>query len=184
MKQFFADFKKFAMRGNVVDLAVGVIIGAAFGSVTKSMVEDVMMPPLGLVIGRVDFKEMYAPLDLDSYDKLKDKLLDQEKAAVKKQNEERAAHQPPQPPLEIPTEKKKPSLQQAIDGGVPTLRFGIFINNCINFFFVALAVFLLVKIVTRLQKQEPPPTKAELSTSEKLLSEIRDELKKGHAKTG
>ena len=57
------DFKAFAMRGNVVDLAVGVIIGAAFGKIVTSVVNDLLMPPLGLVLGKVDFKSLYVPLD-------------------------------------------------------------------------------------------------------------------------
>jgi large conductance mechanosensitive channel len=56
------DFKKFVMRGNVVDLAVGVIIGGAFGAIVKSLVEDVIMPPIGLLLGRVDFANLFAVL--------------------------------------------------------------------------------------------------------------------------
>lgn len=56
---FFADFKAFALKGNVIDLAVGVIIGAAFGKIVTSLVDDIIMPPLGLVIGKVDFSELF-----------------------------------------------------------------------------------------------------------------------------
>src|SRR5262244_979034 len=58
----FEEFKKFALRGNVLDLAVGVIIGAAFGKIVNSLVNDVLMPPIGLLIGRVDFKELFVNL--------------------------------------------------------------------------------------------------------------------------
>lgn len=58
MKSFLNEFKKFAMRGNVIDMAVGIIIGAAFGKIVNSLVEDVLMPPIGLVLGRVDFSEL------------------------------------------------------------------------------------------------------------------------------
>jgi large conductance mechanosensitive channel len=64
------DFKEFAMRGNVMDLAVGVIIGAAFGKIVTSLVEDVLMPPLGQVLGKVDFSGLYFSLDGKSYDSL------------------------------------------------------------------------------------------------------------------
>lgn len=57
------DFKKFIMRGNVVDLAVGVIIGAAFGKIVSSLVEDIIMPPLGLIVGKVDFSNFFIPLN-------------------------------------------------------------------------------------------------------------------------
>jgi large conductance mechanosensitive channel len=146
---FFADFKKFAMRGNVIDLAVGVIIGAAFGTVTKSMVDDVIMPPLGLAIGKVDFKELYVPLDRAWLE-----------SAIKEGG-------------------SMPPLAKAQEAGVATLRYGMFINTIINFIFVAFGVFLLVKLMMKLQRQAPPPppTPAELTTSEKLLTEIRDSLR-------
>lgn len=58
MKEFFNEFKKFAMRGNVMDMAVGIIIGAAFGKIVTSLVEDVIMPPVGLALGKVDFSDL------------------------------------------------------------------------------------------------------------------------------
>lgn len=64
------DFKEFAMRGNVMDLAVGVIIGAAFGKIVTSLVEDVLMPPLGQLIGKVDFSKLFISLDGKSYETL------------------------------------------------------------------------------------------------------------------
>jgi large conductance mechanosensitive channel len=64
------EFKEFAMRGNVMDLAVGVIIGAAFGKIVSSLVEDVLMPPLGQLLGKVDFSGLYFSLDGKSYDSL------------------------------------------------------------------------------------------------------------------
>jgi large conductance mechanosensitive channel len=148
---FFSDFKQFAMRGNVLDLAVGVIIGAAFGTITKSLVDDVMMPPLGLVMGKVDFKEQYIPLDLEKYDNLKEKTS---KVHV-----------------------GKPTLDEVKEAGLPTIRYGLFLNAIINFIFVAFAVFLLVKGMMKLQREAPPPKPAEMTTTEKLLTEIRDELK-------
>jgi large conductance mechanosensitive channel len=64
------EFKEFAMRGNVMDLAVGVIIGAAFGKIVSSLVEDLLMPPLGQLLGKVDFSGLYFSLDGKSYDSL------------------------------------------------------------------------------------------------------------------
>jgi large conductance mechanosensitive channel len=61
------DFKKFVARGNVLDLAVAVIIGAAFGAIVTSLVNDVVMPPIGLILGKVDFKELFFPLDGKTY---------------------------------------------------------------------------------------------------------------------
>jgi large conductance mechanosensitive channel len=64
------EFKEFALRGNVVDMAVGIIIGAAFSTIVKSLVDDVIMPPIGLITGGVDFSDVYIPLSSQSYDSL------------------------------------------------------------------------------------------------------------------
>ena len=120
----WSDFKAFIMRGNVLDLAVGVIIGAAFGTVVKSVVDDVIMPPIGLAIGGVDFSNMFVVL------------------------KEGAAAAAPYA-----------SLAEAKAAGAVTLNYGAFINTIITFLIVALAVFMLVRIVSKLQKQPaaPPP---------------------------
>jgi large conductance mechanosensitive channel len=144
---FLADFKKFAMKGNFVDLAVAVIIAGAFGTVTTSLVGDVLMPPLGLLLNNVDFKDLYLPLD--------GAWLDQAMADG----------------------GSMPPLAEAQAAGVATLRYGMFINTLINFVFVAFAVFLLVKVLTNLQKKEPPPPPPGPTASETLLAEIRDLLK-------
>ncbi len=133
------EFKEFALRGNVVDMAVGIIIGAAFGKIVTSLVNDVVMPPLGLITGKVDFSQLYWSLTSAEY----------------------------------------PSLAAAQAAGAPTLNYGLFINAVLNFIIVALAVFLLVRAMNRLQRkaeetpQEPPKPSAEVQ----LLSEIRDALK-------
>ena len=67
MSGFFQEFKEFALRGNVVDLAVGIIIGVAFGAVVNSLVEDVIMPPLGLIVGNVDFSNLFINLSGEDY---------------------------------------------------------------------------------------------------------------------
>jgi large conductance mechanosensitive channel len=70
MAGFFQEFKEFALRGNVVDLAVGIIIGVAFGAVVNSLVQDVVMPPLGLIIGNVDFSSLFINLSGQDYPSL------------------------------------------------------------------------------------------------------------------
>lgn len=131
------EFKAFAMRGNVVDMAVGIIIGGAFGKVVSSMVNDVIMPPIGMLLGNVDFSQMAIMLKKESID-----------AAGSK----------------IP--------------GV-TLGYGMFVNTIVNFFIVALAIFVVIKLMNAAKKKEeaapaaPPPPSAE----EKILTEIRDILR-------
>lgn len=127
-----SEFKAFAMRGNVMDLAVGVVIGAAFGKIVTSLVDQVIMPPIGMLIGGVDFSAY------------------------------------------------KWVLQPAgADGkGEVALQYGAFFNTIIQFAIVALAIFLVVKIMNRMIKKEeaaPAPPSAEVV----LLTEIRDLLKKG-----
>ncbi len=117
------SFKAFVMRGNVMDLAVGVIIGAAFGAVVKSLVDDVIMPPIGLATGGMDMSRLYVLL----------------KAGT--------AAPPPYP-----------SLAAAHEAGAVTLNYGAFINTIITFLIVALAVFLLVRAVSRMYTHPAPPT--------------------------
>lgn len=112
----FKEFKEFAMRGSVLDLAVGIIIGGAFGKIVSSFVGDVLMPPLGLLLGRMDFTNLFISLNGKPYD----------------------------------------SLQLAKAAGAPTLNYGLFANTVIDFVFVAFAVFLLVRAVNRLKRQEAP----------------------------
>lgn len=129
------EFKTFAMRGNVVDLAVGVVIGGAFGAIVTSLVGDLIMPVVGILTGGVDFS----------------------KAAV----ELRAA---------------------SADGKLPAVLFGYgkFIQSFINFVIVAWAIFMLVQLMNRLKKKEQaaPAAAPAPSAEEKLLTEIRDLLKK------
>ncbi|HLO59682.1 MAG TPA: large-conductance mechanosensitive channel protein MscL [Bacteroidales bacterium] len=132
------EFKQFAMKGNVVDMAVGIIIGAAFGRIVSSLVNDVLMPPLGLAIGGVDFTELKAVL--------KPATLDAAGNAV-----------------------------QAV-----TLNYGVFVQTIIDFIIVAFAIFMLVKGMNSLKKKEEaaPAVPPAPTTEEKLLTEIRDLLKK------
>ena len=132
------EFKEFAMRGNVIDLAVGVIIGAAFGKIVTSLVNDMIMPPIGLVLGKVDFSNLFLSLH-GSYN----------------------------------------TLKEAEAAGAPVIKYGVFINNVIDFLIVAFVIFLLIRGINQLQrkKEEAPAAPAGPTPTEKLLTEIRDELK-------
>jgi large conductance mechanosensitive channel len=116
------DFKEFAMRGNVVDMAVGIVIGVAFGAVIKSLVADVLMPPIGLLLGNVDFSNLFITLKAG---KVAGPYV---------------------------------SLAAAQAAGAVTLNLGVFINTIISFIIVAFAVFLLVRGINQLRReQEAPP---------------------------
>jgi len=142
------EFKAFAMRGNVVDLSIGVIIGAAFGNIVNSLVKDVIMPPIGKLIGNLDFSNLYLPLS---------EKITQEQATFN------VAH----PGLHLP-------LAEAQKLG-PVFAWGDFVSITLNFIIVAFCIFLLVKGMNKLvrhQEAVAPPT-----PTEQLLTEIRDLLK-------
>jgi len=117
------EFREFAVKGNVMDLAVGVIIGAAFGKIVSSIVEDVVMPLIGVMMGGLNFSDL------------------------------------------------------AVKVGSATLKYGKFLQTCLDFFLIALAVFLLVKLINRIKREEEKPAAAK-PRQEELLEEIRDLLKK------
>jgi large conductance mechanosensitive channel len=114
----FKEFKEFAMKGNVLDMAIGIVIGGAFGTIVKSMVSDVLMPPIGLLLGGVDFSNLFA---------------------VVKEGTPAAPYA---------------ALADAQAAGAVTVNWGLFVNNVISFVIVALAVFLLVKTINRLRREE------------------------------
>jgi large conductance mechanosensitive channel len=116
------EFREFAVKGNVMDLAVGVIIGAAFGKIIGSVVEDMIMPLIGTLMGGLDFSSL------------------------------------------------------AIKVGTATIKYGKFLQTCLDFLIIAWVVFLLVKAVNRLRRQDPPAAAAP-PRQEVLLEEIRDLLK-------
>ena len=116
------EFKEFAMRGNVVDMAVGIIIGAAFGTIINSLVADVIMPPIGLLLGNIDFSNL---------------------SIILKEGTKAPA------PYE--------SLAAAKAAGATSIHYGIFINTIITFLIVAFAVFLLIRNINRLKRQEEAP---------------------------
>ena len=148
MGKFIEDFKAFALKGNVVDMAVGVIIGSAFGKIVSSLVADIIMPPIGVLTGGVDFKNLKAVL----------------KEAV--------------PAVVDEAGNEVSAAAEAV-----TLNYGMFIQNVIDFLIIALSIFCVIKMMTKLSKKkeeapaepapEPEPTKEEV-----LLTEIRDLLKK------
>jgi large conductance mechanosensitive channel len=137
---FIKEFREFAIKGNVVDLAVGVIIGGAFKTIIDSVIADLVMPVIAAIIGSPDFSNLYIPL----------------KGSV---------------PAGTP-------LAEAKKLGIPIFAYGNFITVVINFLLLALVIFWMVKGINKLRRETPPPPPAEMSTTDKLLVEIRDALKK------
>lgn len=131
-KGFIAEFKKFAMRGNVIDMAVGIIIGAAFGKIVDSLVKDVIMPPIGLLLGKVDFSNLFFVLKNG-------------------------------PDYTAPYV----SLAQAQNAGAVTMNIGNFMNSVISFTIVALAVFILINGINKLQEKIDLSDEAPSPTSKK-----------------
>src|SRR6186997_482273 len=133
------EFKKFAMRGNVIDLAVGVIIGAAFGAIVSSLVADIIMPIIGAATGGLDFSNYYTALSSKV-----------------------------QAGLSYADAKKQGAV----------LGWGQFLTITLNFVIVAWVLFLVIKGINKLKKEEPAPPPPGPSPEAKLLTEIRDLLKK------
>ena len=115
------EFKEFAMRGNVVDMAVGIIIGAAFGTIVKSLVADIIMPPIGLLLGNVDFSNLFIVLKQGA------------------------------------TAGPFATIAEAQKAGAVTINYGMFVNTIISFLIVAFAVFLLIRALNKLQRDEEAP---------------------------
>lgn len=111
------EFKEFAMRGNVMDMAIGIILGAAFGAIVTSLVNDLLMPPIGLVMGGTDFTDLFIDLGGESY----------------------------------------ASLAAAREAGAPVIAYGAFLNKVLDFLIVAFVIFLVVKQMNRLKRQEEAP---------------------------
>ncbi len=118
------EFRDFAMRGNVIDLAVGVVIGGAFGKIVTSFVNDVLMPPIGLLLGKVNFTDLYVVL----------------KGEI---------------PAGTPLSEAK-----AITGAI-TWNYGAFLSTIIDFLIITFAVFLVIRIMNRMKKQENAAAPAE-----------------------
>jgi large conductance mechanosensitive channel len=135
----FEEFKKFALRGNVVDLAVAVIIGVAFGAIVTSLVNDIIMPLIGAITGGLDFSNYYTALSSKV-----------------------------QPGLSYADAKKQGAV----------LGWGQFLTLAINFLIIAWVLFLAIKGINKLKKEEPPVPAPGPTPEVKLLTEIRDLLKK------
>ncbi len=125
----WAEFKKFALKGNVLDLAVAVVIGAAFGKIVSSLVDSIIMPLVGIILGGYDFKGLNVQI------------------------------------------------------GDATVAYGVFIQNVVDFFIVAFAIFLFVKGIERFKKKkEEEPAPPEPDRKEELLQEILVTLQKSKQK--
>ena len=124
MSKITDEFKEFISRGNVIDLAVGFIIGTAFGAIVKSLVDDVIMPPIGLLLGKVDFSNLFAILK------------------------------------EGDTPPPYHTVAAAKEAGAVTLNYGLFINSIITFLIIALAVFIIVKVINNMQREKEAPPAA------------------------
>ena len=135
---FVKEFKEFAMKGNVMDMAVGVIIGGAFGKIVSSLVDDIIMPLVGKVLGNADFTNLFIPLSGQA-----DGL----------------------------------TLEKARELG-SVFAYGQFCQNIIEFLIIALCIFLMIKAVNKMKKQEEPAPEAPAGpTTEELLADIKDILK-------
>ena len=121
------EFRDFAIRGNVIDMAVGIIIGAAFGPIVGSLVGDVIMPPIGLLLGNVDFSNLFVIL--------KDGVVAGPYASV----------------------------AAAKEAGAVTINYGTFVNTIINFVIIAFAVFLMIRVINRLKREQPAPAAAPMT---------------------
>ena len=136
--RFIKEFKEFIARGNVIDLAVGIIIGAAFGKIVNSLVNDIVMPPIGLLLQGINFQNLFISLNGHHY----------------------------------------ATVQAAKTAGAATINYGNFITVTIEFLIVAASVFLVIKAISTLRHNNKAPVTPPPTTSETLLSEIRDLLKK------
>ncbi len=131
------DFKSFLMKGNVVDMAVGFIFGAAFGVLVKSLVTNIIMPPVGQAMADVDFANMFYALDGNTY----------------------------------------ATLAELEEAGAPAIKYGTFINDAIGFVILGFVIFMLVRMITNMQKKEEAKPAAPAADIV-LLTEIRDALAK------
>jgi large conductance mechanosensitive channel len=125
MKEFIAEFKAFAIKGNVIDLAVAVVVGAAFGKIVSSLVDNIIMPVVGILLGGINFTHL------------------------------------------------------AIHIGDAVITYGIFLQSVLDFGIISFVIFMVVRVISRLQKKEAAtPAPKEPSAEVKLLTEIRDSLRR------
>jgi large conductance mechanosensitive channel len=137
----FKEFKAFILRGNVLDLAVGLVVGAAFSKIVSSFVADILLPPVGMLIGKLDFSNLFLDLSHGSY----------------------------------------ASLAEAKKAGAPTINYGLFLNNVVDFLIVAAAIFMVVKLANRFTPAKPVPVTVTTRPCSFCLMEIPPSAKKcGH----
>lgn len=133
----FKEFKEFAMEGSVLDLAIGVVVGGAFGKIVTSLVNDIIMPLIGRLLGKVDFSNFFISLDGTSYN----------------------------------------TLAEAKEAGAATLNYGLFINTIIEFLIISFSLFLVVRQVNKLRRdeeiEEPSTKKCEFCLSEISIEATR-----------
>ena len=134
---FIKEFKEFAVKGNVMDMAVGVIIGGAFGKIVTSLVGDVLMPLIGVATGGISFVDLFINLSGGT----------------------------------------AKTLAEAKEAGDAVFAYGQFIQNIIDFIIIAFCIFLMIKGMNKMKKEEPAPEAPAGPTQEELLAEIRDLLK-------
>ncbi|MDP3938793.1 MAG: large-conductance mechanosensitive channel protein MscL [Deltaproteobacteria bacterium] len=114
------EFKEFALKGNMFDMAVGIILGASFGKIISSLVNDVLMPPIGMALGNVDFSKLFINLSDTAY----------------------------------------ATLAAAQESGAPTINYGAFINGVLDFVIVAFVLFLIIRQMNRMKREEEAPAAA------------------------
>ena len=132
------EFREFAVKGNMVDLAVAVIIGGAFGKIIDSLVKDIIMPVIGLFLGGVDFSNLFITLGSGTY----------------------------------------ASLAEAEKAGAAVLRYGAFLQTLVDFLLIAWVIFLVIKAINRMKREEPPAAPAAPPEEIVLLREIRDSVRR------
>ncbi|MBL4818751.1 MAG: large conductance mechanosensitive channel protein MscL [Deltaproteobacteria bacterium] len=136
------DFERFAVKGNAMDMAIGVIMGTAFGKIVSSLVDDIIMPPIGKLLGSVRISNQFISLSKESF----------------------------------------PTIKAAHEVGVPTLNYGLFLQNCFDFLIVAFSIFIAMRAITTIRNRYFAHTIDGTSAKKPderllLLREIRDSLK-------
>jgi large conductance mechanosensitive channel len=132
------EFKEFAIKGNMVDLAVAVIIGGAFGKIVDSLVKDIVMPAIGVLLGGVDFKNLFFTLGTGSY----------------------------------------ATLAEAERAGAAVIRYGVFLQTLVDFLVIAWVVFIAIKAINRLKREQPAPPPEAPPEEILLLRDIRDAVRR------
>lgn len=120
------EFRDFIARGNVIDLAVAFIMGAAFGKIISSLVDDILMPPIGMLLGGMDFSNLFINLTAEPFE----------------------------------------SLAAAQAAGAPTINYGLFINTIISFLIVSFALFMVIRSVNAMKREEQAAVPAEPVTKD------------------